>query len=155
MQPVVQATTRTPGPSTADPVVNECRKPISPFANAVRTSVSGMSFARLTRISNGLVASSATGSAVCCSFIELLTMECSANDVHLLFARKTDEVDGITGYTNRETRIFLRMIDRIEKRFAVEYVDVHVKSGRAEERAQDRGEVGDTIFGDATQTHRH
>ncbi len=29
MQPVVQATTRTPGPSTAEPVVNECRKPMS------------------------------------------------------------------------------------------------------------------------------
>ena len=35
MQPAVQATTRTPGPSTAEPVVNECRKPMSPVASAV------------------------------------------------------------------------------------------------------------------------
>ena len=34
MQPAVQATTRTPGPSTAEPVVNECRKPMSPVASA-------------------------------------------------------------------------------------------------------------------------
>jgi hypothetical protein len=38
MQPVVHATTRTPGPSTAEPVVKECRKPMSPVASAVRTS---------------------------------------------------------------------------------------------------------------------
>ena len=34
MQPLVQATMRTPGPSTVDPVVNECRKPRSPDASA-------------------------------------------------------------------------------------------------------------------------
>ena len=28
MHPVVQATTRTPGPSTVDPVVYECRNPM-------------------------------------------------------------------------------------------------------------------------------
>ena len=47
MQPVVHATTRTPGPSTADPVVNECRNPMSPVASAVRTSVSGTSLAEI------------------------------------------------------------------------------------------------------------
>ena len=30
MHPAVQATTRTPGPSTADPVVKEWRNPMSP-----------------------------------------------------------------------------------------------------------------------------
>ena len=34
MQPVVQATTRTPGPSTVEPVVKECRNPMSPVASA-------------------------------------------------------------------------------------------------------------------------
>ena len=58
MQPAVQATTRTPGPSTAEPVVNECRKPMSPVASAVRTSDSGTSLPRLTRSSYGLFASS-------------------------------------------------------------------------------------------------
>ncbi len=47
MQPAVQATTRTPGPSTAEPVVNECRKPMSPLASAVRTSDSGTSVAQM------------------------------------------------------------------------------------------------------------
>ena len=46
MQPAVHATTRTPGPSTVEPVVNECRKPMSPVASAVRTSVSGTSLPR-------------------------------------------------------------------------------------------------------------
>src|SRR6185295_632959 len=57
MQPVVHATTRTPGPSTVEPVVNECRKPMSPVSSALCTSISGRSFARFTRISNGLAAS--------------------------------------------------------------------------------------------------
>ena len=58
MQPVVHATTRTPGPSTAEPVVNECRKPMSPVASAVADVCSGTSSPRLTRSSNGLFASS-------------------------------------------------------------------------------------------------
>ncbi len=41
MQPVVQATTRTPGPSTAEPVVKECRKPMSPEASASRDRLLG------------------------------------------------------------------------------------------------------------------
>ena len=41
MQPVVHATTRTPGPSTAEPVVNEWRNPMSPVASASRTVCSG------------------------------------------------------------------------------------------------------------------
>ena len=43
MQPVVHATTRTPGPSTAEPVVKEWRNPMSPVASALRTSASGTS----------------------------------------------------------------------------------------------------------------
>src|SRR6187549_470326 len=75
MQPAVQATTRTPGPSTVAPVVNECRKPMSPVASAERTSVSGTSLPRLTRNSNGLFASSVvevelmSGMVVSCSYL--------------------------------------------------------------------------------------
>ena len=58
MQPDVHATTRTPGPSTVDPVVNECRKPMSPVARAVLTSASGTCLPRLTRSSYGLLAPS-------------------------------------------------------------------------------------------------
>ena len=59
MHPAVHATTRTPGPSTVDPVVNECRNPMSPVASAVRTSDSGTFLPWSTRSSNGLFASSA------------------------------------------------------------------------------------------------
>src|SRR5690349_21665820 len=62
MQPVVHATTRTPGPSTVEPVVNECRKPMSPLSSALCTSISGTSLPKFTRISNGLFAVSDRGS---------------------------------------------------------------------------------------------
>ena len=58
IQAVVQATSRMPGPSTAEPVVKECRKPRSPVLSALRTSVSGTPSPRCTRISNGDLASS-------------------------------------------------------------------------------------------------
>ena len=64
MQPAVQATTRMPGPSTADPVVNECRKPMSPVASAERTSDSGTSLPRFTRSSYGLFAASGVCSTI-------------------------------------------------------------------------------------------
>ena len=49
MHPVVHATTRTPGPSTVEPVVNEWRNPMSPLASASRTVCSGRSSLRWTR----------------------------------------------------------------------------------------------------------
>src|SRR6188474_1730472 len=97
MHPVVHATTRTPGPSTAEPVVNECRNPMWPSASAVRTSVSGTSAPKLTRISNGLFASSPTFDAPAGAGSSAISgaVEGAIDDVHLLFAGETHEVDGV------------------------------------------------------------
>src|SRR5262245_6204900 len=69
MQPDVQMTTRTPGPSTVAPVVNEWTNPMSPVASAARTSVSGTCAPRSTRSSYGLLASSGGGDVACVSDI--------------------------------------------------------------------------------------
>ena len=61
LQPAVQATTRTPGPSTAEPVVNECRKPTSPVSTDFLTNDSCTPPLWFTRNSNGLFASSESG----------------------------------------------------------------------------------------------
>ena len=61
LQPAVQATTRTPGPSTAEPVVNECRKPTSPVSIDFLTNDSCTPALWFTRSSNGLFASSESG----------------------------------------------------------------------------------------------
>src|SRR5215471_8249789 len=106
MQPAVHATTRTPGPSTADPVVNECRKPMSPLASADRTSVSGTSLPRSTRNSNGLVASSdGVGSEVMTTLLS--AVERAIDHVHLLLSCQSHEVHRVARHANREARIFL------------------------------------------------
>src|SRR5262244_2798332 len=51
-------TTRTPGPSTVEPVVNECRNPISPVSRAFLTRDSGTSRLWSRRSSKGLLPSS-------------------------------------------------------------------------------------------------
>src|SRR5262245_53901604 len=61
LQPAVQATTRTPGPSTAEPVINECRKPTSPLSRDFLTNDSGTLLLWFTRSSNGLLASKESG----------------------------------------------------------------------------------------------
>src|SRR5262245_10104643 len=126
MQPVVHATTRTPGPSTVDPVVNECKKPMSPLSSALCTSVSGMSFARFTRISNGLFAS--RFACVVASAIAV-SVEGAVDHVHLLLACESHEVDRVARYANREARILLRVLHRVEQRLAVQHVHVHVEPG--------------------------
>src|SRR5277367_1098310 len=83
MHAVVHATKRTPGPSTAEPVVKECRKPTSPDAIAALTSTSGTSFPRSTRSSYGDLASS--GVAVVISFISI-TVKSAIDDIKLLLA---------------------------------------------------------------------
>src|SRR3954452_21381548 len=81
MQPVVQATTRTPGPSTAEPVVKEWRNPMSPVASAVRTSDSPTSAPRLTRSSYGLLAASGVRSELTSSGMatDRLLLRCSGD----------------------------------------------------------------------------
>src|SRR4249919_1470957 len=139
MQPVVHATTRTPGPSTVEPVVKECRNPMSPLASASRTLCSGMASPRWTRSSNGFFASSATAGASDMG----VSVERAVDDVHLLLAREPDEIHRVAGDANRQARILLRMIHRVEQRVPVEDVDVHVVAGGAEEGVQNAGEVRD------------
>src|SRR6185503_2929368 len=93
MQPDVHATTRTPGPSTVAPVVNECRNPISPDARADRTSDSGTSLPRSTRRTNGFLASRETS----CGADTLGSVERPADDVHLLLAGQPHKVHGVSG----------------------------------------------------------
>src|SRR5688572_26785848 len=125
MQPVVHATTRTPGPSTVEPVVNECRKPMSPLSSALCTSVSGSSFERFTRISNGLFASS--GARFAAEVLAIaFSVERAVDDVHLLFPRETHEVHGVARHADRETRVLLRVLHCVEQRLLVQHVDVHV-----------------------------
>src|SRR5215207_1956686 len=140
MQPVVHATTRTPGPSTAEPVVYEWRNPMCPSASAVRTSVSGTSLPRLTRISNGLLASSPTLGADAAAISSAISgpVERAIDDVHLLLAREAHEIDRVPRHANGQARVFLRVLHRVQQRLALQHVDVHVITGRAEECVQDR-----------------
>src|SRR6187431_1435548 len=145
MQPVVHATTRTPGPSTAEPVVNECRKPMSPFASALCTSVSGTPSPRCTRRSNGLRAASGVSTA----------MEGPIDHVDLLLARETDEVHRVSRHANSQARILFRVIHGIQQRGTIEHVDVHVVAGGSEIRIQDAGEIADALLVRATEPRRH
>src|SRR5215510_12321626 len=96
MQPLVQPTTRTPGPSTVDPDVNECRNPMSPVASAVRTSDSGTVRPRLTRSSNGFSAASEIDVATRLSGMDVASVERSIDDVDLLLAGEPHEVDRVS-----------------------------------------------------------
>src|SRR4030095_7792994 len=103
MQAVVQATRRMPGPSTAEPVVKLCRKPMSPVLSALRTSVSGTLSPRCTRISNGDLASSETfsGATVGAGCVSTsVSVEGAVDHVHLLLASQPHEVHRVSGHTD-------------------------------------------------------
>src|SRR5262245_64534234 len=103
---------------------------MSPVASAARTSVSGTSLPRLTRSSYGLFASSGVS-----------PMERPVDDVHLLLTRQSHEIHGVARDADRQARILLGMIHRVEQRVAVQHVDVHVVAGAREERVEDPGEI--------------
>src|SRR5688572_8790197 len=100
----VQATRRIPGPSTAEPVVKEWRKPKSPLSSALRMVGSGTAFPRATRSSYGLPASIETrpGTSLFISF----TVEGTGDDIHLLFPGQLDKIHGVAGHPERQARIF-------------------------------------------------
>src|SRR6188474_3331572 len=108
MHPAVQATTRTPGPSTVAPVVKECRKPMSPVTRAMRASDSDTSRPRLVRSSNGLFAVSGFSTRI--SGMPAPAMERPVDDFHLLITRQAHEVHGVSGDANRQARILLWML---------------------------------------------
>src|SRR5262245_61898175 len=155
MHPAVHATTRTPGPSTADPVVNEWRNPMSPVLSAVRTSDSGTFFPRFTRSSYGLFAASEAASLVLPSAMAWLSVECAIDDVHLLLTSEPDEVDRVARDTDGQRRVLLGMIHRVDQRLAVEHVHVHVIARAPEERVEDAREVRDAIRFDPSETRGH
>src|SRR5512145_732153 len=141
MHPLVQPTTRTPGPSTVDPVVNEWRKPMSPVASARRTSDSGTLLPWLTRSWYASFASSTGSFAATFSGMAISPVERPIDDIHLLFARQPHEIDRIARHADRQARVLLRVIHRVEQRVAIQHVDVHVIPGAAEKGVEHRGEV--------------
>src|SRR3954469_17208640 len=151
MHAVVQATRRMPGPSTAEPVVNEWRNPMSPLRSAERTSVSASPSPSLTRISNGLPASSGTGASTFMS----RSVESSVDHVHLLLAGQPDEIDRIARHPDGEDWIFFRMLHRIDQGLAIQHVHVHVVAGRPEEGVEDRDEIGELVVPGLAQAGRN
>src|SRR5262249_44443661 len=121
MQPAVQATSRTPGPSTADPVVKEWRKPMSPLASAERTSVSGTCAPSFTRSSYGLRAEREAGGSGgdCDTDAPSVPVERPVDHVHPLLAREADEVDGVARHADGQARVLLGMLHGVEERLAV------------------------------------
>src|SRR6476469_1646507 len=158
MHAVVQATRRMPGPSTADPVVNEWRNPRSPVLSAVLTSVSGTRSPRLTRITYGDAASSGTvwsaggGCEIVCIS---LSVESAVDDIQLLFTRQPHEVHSVARDANGQARIFLRVVHRVHQGLAVQDVDVHVIAGRAEEAVENGRQIRYPIRLPLTQSAGH
>src|SRR5205823_2914828 len=103
-----------------------CRKPISPEARICCTAVSRTLWLLSTRRTNGFGASSGVFSACAVSGMWAAPVESSVDDVHLLFARQTHEIDCVAGDANGQMRIFFWMLHCIQQHVAIQHVHVHV-----------------------------
>src|SRR5947207_1107000 len=72
-----------------------------------------------------------------------LSMECAVDHIHLLLTGQSHEIDCVAGHANGQARVLFRMVHRIDQRFAVEDIHVHVKTGGSEVPVEDRRQVGD------------
>src|SRR5580765_5012257 len=98
---------------------------MSPLASASRTLGSGTPSPRWTRSSNGIFAASETAAASDMG----VSVKGTVDHVHLLLARQPHEIHRVAGDADRQARIFLRMIHRVEQHVPVQDVDVHVIAG--------------------------
>src|SRR5262249_9744250 len=57
-----------------------------------------------------------------------LAVEGSADHIPLLLRSESDEVDRITGHTNGELRVLVRVLHRVFERLLVDDVQIHVES---------------------------
>src|SRR6187399_409293 len=101
---------------------------MSPLASASRTLCSGTASPRWTRSSKGLFAAREAAGASDMG----VSVESAIDDVHLLLTGEPHEIHRVAGHADRQARILLGMIHRIEQRVSVQHVDVHVIPGRAE-----------------------
>src|SRR5215203_3542999 len=111
--------------------------------------MSGTASPRCTRISKGDTASSGTVSGVTPGLGAIsisLSVERAVDHIHLLLAGQPHEVYRVTGYADRQARILLRMIHRIQQCIAVQDVDVHVIAGRPEEAVENGRQVRDPVI---------
>src|SRR4051812_32694422 len=123
-----------------------------PDARAARTSDSGTSRPRLTRSSKGLFASSGGPCNTGISLMTSLPVEGPVDHIHLLLARQTHEVDGVPRDADGQVGVVLRMVHGVEKRVAIEDVDIHVKPGCAEESIQHAGQICNAIGRNTAET---
>ena len=82
-------------------------------------------------------------------------MERSIDHVHLLFARQSHEVNCVTGHADGKTWVFLRVVHRIYKHFAIQDVYVHVVTRSAEKRVQNTCQIRDAFFTRVAEAFRH
>lgn len=82
-------------------------------------------------------------------------MERAIDDVRLLLAREPHKINRIARYADREIRILLRTIHRIDERFPVQHIHVHVKTSDAEECVEHAAEIRYSIIGDSAQSFRN
>src|SRR5215203_4296332 len=76
-------------------------------------------------------------------------------DIQLLFTRKSDKVDRISGNANSQVRIVLRMLHRVDKHLAIQHVYVHVKTSGSEKRVEHAAKIGYPIFANSSEALRH
>src|SRR5947209_5475546 len=121
---------------------------MSPLIIAEWMSVSGTLFPSPTLRSNSLAASSGVTVGTIGSAISL-SVESSADDVHLLVTGQPDEIHRIPGDPDRECRIVFWVVHGVQQGFAVQDVDVHVVARRPEEGVEHRSQIGHAIFAGA------
>src|SRR5436305_1463605 len=84
--------------------------------------------------------SSAVSSMGCVAKLISRSVEGSVDHIQLLLAREAHEVHRIARYPDRQRRIVFGMLHGVFECLAVQNVDVHVVTRRAEERVEHRGE---------------
>src|SRR3954452_3039166 len=128
---------------------------MSPLASAARRLDSATFRLRFTRNSKGLFASSGTFCSVSLSGMAAIPVEGSINDIQLLLPRQPDEVDGVTRDADGQVRILLWMVHGVQKRIAIQHVDVHVVTGGAEKCVEHAREIRDSVLGHPAEPLRH
>ena len=75
-------------------------------------------------------------------------MECTADNVHLLFLSKVDELNCISRYTDGEVSVLrlFRMLHSVDQLITGEYVDINVVSTILEVSIQGHNQVRDTLL---------
>src|SRR5215813_3696598 len=81
-----------------------------------------------------------------CAHKTSCSVERAVDYIELLLACESHKVNSVSRNANRQMRVLLWVVHRVQQRVTIQHVHIHVIAGYTEKRVQHSGQIGNAVF---------